>query len=150
MDRPRIIIDSREQEGFAFDPLKVDVERRALPAGDYSLAGFEQRVAVERKSLQDFVSTVIRGRKRFTVELERLRSYERACIVLEGSLADIFGRRYRGGADPASVYGALLWVLVDLGIPVIPCGDRQVACRLTQDFLLRFHRMATEAPHAEP
>jgi len=144
MERTLIIIDSREQEAFSFDPLRVSVERRALPAGDYSVAGLETRVAVERKSLADFVSTVIRGRKRFAAELERLRSYPRACIVLESSLADIFGRRYRGGADPASVFGALLWIMVDVGIPVIPCGDRQAACRFTQDYLLRAQRRCHE------
>jgi ERCC4-type nuclease len=150
MERPRIIIDSREQEAFTFDPAKVDVERRALAAGDYSVSGFESRVAVERKSLDDFVSTVIRQRKRFAVELEKLRQYDAACIVLEGSLADIFARRYRSGADPASVFGALMSILTDTGIPVIPCGDRQIACRFTQDYLLRIARRLEEETHAEP
>ena len=73
MEKPVILIDSREQEGFSFDPAVADVERKGLPAGDYSVAGLIDRVAVERKSLDDFVSTVIHGRARFAIELKKLR-----------------------------------------------------------------------------
>jgi DNA excision repair protein ERCC-4 len=150
MERVRIITDSREQEEFAFDPVRVDTERHALLAGDYSLAGYADRVAVERKSLDDFVSTVIRSRKRFATELRRLRDLEFACIVVEGSLADVFARNYRSGATPASVFGAVISIIVDHGIPVFFCADRQIACRFTQDYLLRVHRYVEEETHAEP
>ena len=43
-----IIIDTREQEAYAFDSQRFSTTRRALPAGDYSLDGSETRVAVER------------------------------------------------------------------------------------------------------
>jgi ERCC4-type nuclease len=70
MDRITVVVDTREQEPYSFDSDKVSAVRKALPAGDYSLVGLEERVAVERKSLTDFVSTVIRGRKRFHRELK--------------------------------------------------------------------------------
>ena len=76
MDRVRVVVDTREQEPYAFDPRRVTVVRRALPAGDYSVEGWEGAVAVERKTLEDFVSTVIRGRARFRKELRRLEGYE--------------------------------------------------------------------------
>ena len=60
-----IVIDTREQEPYSFDSRLVAAVRRALPAGDYSVEGMEERVAVERKSLDDFVSTVIHARRRF-------------------------------------------------------------------------------------
>ncbi len=60
-----IVVDTREQEPYGFDAGRVRVIRRALPAGDYSLEGMESTVAVERKSLPDFVSTVIHSRPRF-------------------------------------------------------------------------------------
>ena len=149
MIRIRVVVDTREQEPLSFDPLKVDVERRVLPAGDYSVAGYEHRVGVERKSLSDFVGSVIRARRRFAAELERLRSYDFACVVVEGSLADVFGRRYRSGAEPASVFGAVISIIVDFGIPVYFCSDRQIACRFVQDYLLRIHKKLTEETHAD-
>jgi ERCC4-type nuclease len=138
--RPTIIVDTREREPWAFDPTLAAVERRALPAGDYSIAGLETRVAVERKSLDDLVSTVIRDRARFGRELRRFDTYDAACIVVEASLADLAAGRFRGAASPASVLGAVIAIIVDTGVPVFFCSDRQLACRFAQDYLLRFHR----------
>lgn len=132
-----------------FDPARTEVERRALPAGDYSLAGHEDRVAVERKGLDDFASTVIRSRRRFAAELRRLQNMEFACVVVEGNLSDTFARRYRCGASSTSVFGAAMSIIVDYRVPVFFCSDRQVACRFTQDYLLRVHRSFREAEHAE-
>jgi len=150
MERAKLIIDSREGEPYGFDPQLVETERCALVAGDYSLAGLEDRVAVERKSLDDFVATVIRDRSRFRKELKRLQAYGAACIVVEADLADVLAGRYRSGADPASVFGAVVSIVVDYGIPIFFCSDRQVACRFTQDYLLRIHRRLQEASDAQP
>lgn len=148
--RVTLVVDSREQEPWSFDPTLVDVVRRALPAGDYSVADLEDRVAVERKSLDDLVSTVIRARGRFYRELRRLQAYEAACVVVEASLADLVHGRFRGGASPASVVGAVVAIIVDTDVPVYFCSDRQLACRFAQDYLLRFHRTRSEVRHDTP
>ena len=135
-----IVVDTREQEPYVFDPRLVAVVRRALPAGDYSIEGFEDSVAVERKTLEDFVSTVIRSRKRFTRELRRLAGYETSCIVVEADLGDVLGGRYRSGAHPNAVLGSVLSIIVDFAVPVFFCSDRQAACRFVEGFLLRHHR----------
>ena len=57
-----LLVDTREQEPYSFDDRLAVAERWALPAGDYSVAGIEGVVAVERKTLDDFVSTVIHSR----------------------------------------------------------------------------------------
>jgi ERCC4-type nuclease len=97
-------------------------------------------VAVERKSLADFISTVIRGRERFHKELKRLAEYEAACIVVEADLADIIEGKYVSGAHPNSVLGAAISIIVDFGIPVFFCGSRQAACRFVEAYLLRFYK----------
>jgi ERCC4-type nuclease len=140
MERVTFIVDTREQEPLSFEPESVAVIRRALPAGDYSIEGQEDSVAVERKSLADFVSTVIRGRERFHKELKRLADYESACIVVEADLADIIEGKYVSGAHPNSVLGAAISIIVDFGIPVFFCGSRQAACRFVEAYLLRFHK----------
>ena len=50
--RVRILIDSREQLPFTFQAYDVTPEVVGLPVGDYSLPGFQDRAAVERKSLR--------------------------------------------------------------------------------------------------
>ena len=131
-----VIIDTRENEPYGFDPRLVAAERRALPAGDYSVRGLETSVAVERKSLDDFVSTVVHARQRFQAELCKLRGYSAACVVVEASLADIVHQRYRSRAHPSAVLGSALSIQLDYRVPVIFCGDRQLACHFTQAFLI--------------
>ena len=132
-----IIIDTREQEQYGFNPQLVTPVRRALPAGDYSVAGLEQTVAVERKTLDDFVGTVIRARGRFYRELRRLGTYARACVVVEADLADVLAGRYRGDAHPHAILGSAVAITVDFGIPVYFCSNRQIACRFVEGYLLR-------------
>lgn len=134
-----IIIDTREQEAYSFDPRLVATVRRALPAGDYSVAGLENTVAVERKSLDDFISTVIHGRDRFRNELRKLNSYRAACVVVEAGIPDVLLHRYRGRAHENAVLGSVLSIILDFQIPVFFCSDRQAACQFVQAYLLAAH-----------
>jgi ERCC4-type nuclease len=135
MERIGIVIDTREQQPYAFDPRRFEAVRRALPAGDYSLVDSETRVAVVRKSIPDFVSTVIRARKRFHAELRKLAEYEHACIVVEGSLRDLLEGRYPGGAHPNALLGSVPSVVMDFGVPVYFCDDRQSALQFAERYL---------------
>jgi ERCC4-type nuclease len=133
------IIDTREQEGYEFGP-EVRTIRRALPAGDYSVGGLETMVAVERKTLEDFVSTVIRSRERFHRELIRLQDYPAACVVVEADLRDVLTGSYRSDAHPSSIVGAVMSIIVDLDIPVFFCSNRQAARLFVERYLLRCER----------
>lgn len=144
MGGPVVVIDTREQEPYSFDEWIDCSVRKALPAGDYSLVGYEEAIAVERKSLEDFVSTVIQGRKRFRKELERLAQYDAACVVVEADMKDIVHGKYRSHAHPRAVLGALVSIYVDYGIPVICCSNRQIACHFVAMFLLRHHKKASD------
>ena len=56
LPKPTLIIDSMEQKPYSFKSFRKwfsGMERRKLAAGDYSITGLEDKVAVERKSLQD-------------------------------------------------------------------------------------------------
>lgn len=138
------MIDTREQEPYTFDPARAAVAYRALPAGDYTVEGFETRVAVERKTVEDLVSTVIRSRERFARELEKLTTYDSACVVVEGNLSDVLDANYRSGANPNSVFGSVMAIIVEYGIPVYFCGDRQTARRFVESYLLRHARKLSE------
>ncbi len=89
-----VVIDTREQHPFAFvgftgdakdhrRPLIVPTKRAALKSGDYSLVGFEDRVAVERKSLVDLFGSMGSERERFEREIQRLSVFDFAAVVVE-------------------------------------------------------------------
>lgn len=135
---PTVIVDTREQLPFTFDPAAFRVVRRALPAGDYSVEGGEHRVAIERKSLDDYVASVIAHRERFGRELQKLAALELGCVVVEGSLEDVVAKRYRSGAHPNAVLGATVSIVADRRVPVFFCSDRQLARRFVEGVLRRF------------
>ncbi|MEN6521136.1 MAG: ERCC4 domain-containing protein [Armatimonadota bacterium] len=135
--KPVVVVDTREKEPYAFDPARVEVVRRAIPAGDYSLSGLESSFAIERKSLEDFVGTVIRGRERFRRELLKLRECDFACVVIEGSLMDVLTGSYRSDAHPNSVLGSILSIIVDYQIPVFFCANRQAARLFVEELLIK-------------
>ena len=61
----KILIDSREQNPYSFSGFDVEPITTALPSGDYSLPGFTDRVAVERKELNDLLGCLTHDRDRF-------------------------------------------------------------------------------------
>lgn len=132
-----VIVDTREQEPYGFTRAGLTVIRRALGAGDYSVEGYESSLAVERKSLADFVGTVITARTRFFKELDKLQRFTRACVVVEASIADVFAHRYRSQAAPKAIFGAAMQITVDLNIPVFFCGDRGQAREFVEAYLVR-------------
>lgn len=141
---PAIVIDSREQLPYSFNEKLATTTRKALPAGDYSLVGQECNVAVERKTLADFVGTVINSRVRFRKELIKLSAYDRACVVVEATLEDVLSANYPSGAVPNAILGAALSIFIDYGVPVFFCGDRQHARHFTEKYLQMYNRRHSE------
>lgn len=120
-----IIVDSREQVPWTFEhDGSISVVRAKLNAGDYSVRGFETRIAIERKSLDDWVGTVMRERTRFYRELELLRGYEHRWVIVETGVRQIMEKAYRSNAAPASVLGFIAEVSVAQGVPVMLGGTR--------------------------
>ena len=140
----RIIIDTREQAEYSF---ACPVVHQKLDAGDYSVEGFETRVAVERKSLSDFVHTVIHDFQRFAVELDKLSQMDAACVVVEADLDEVLRGLHADSlrsVSPASLLGAATHISLRYRVPVHWCGSRQAACAFTDSFLRTFVRVAVQ------
>ena len=118
----RIVTDSREQTPLAF-PEGVETEPGSLPTGDYSIAGLEHLIAIERKSLSDLVGCIAQERSRFIRELMRLRAYRCKAIVIEGTVEDIVAHNYRSKVHHESVLGSLGAWFAKYEVPFMFCGD---------------------------
>lgn len=123
-----LIIDTREQQPLAF-PQQVKTERHRLISGDYSIKGFERQFAVERKSLEDLVGTVIHQRERFEYELLRLSNYEFRRVIVEATFKDVAQvERYTFcGANPKSVIHTVYAFECRYNVPFVFAGNRQAA-----------------------
>jgi hypothetical protein len=97
MERIHIIIDTREQTPWGFDPSQAVVSVDTLRTGDYALKG-DGGFAIERKSLDDFLGTISSGWDRFLREIGRMdgAGFSAKAVIVE---ADFESCCFRTGAD---------------------------------------------------
>jgi ERCC4-type nuclease len=140
---PTIAIDTREQLPWNF-PADVPTERATLSCGDYSVRGFENQIAIERKSLGDLTGTITFGRERFIRELQRFAPFEFGAVVIEANIGDVWAHKYVSKANPASIVGSCAAFTIDFGIPFFFAGDASRAADFALRLLKRFYKNATE------
>ena len=124
-------MDTREQR-----PLVLPNSRRAtLSTGDYSVEGYENLIAVERKEHGDFVGCVGRERERFERELARLATFEYPALVLECTMADLLAGTRFSEVHPHAAVGSLIAWSVKYRVPVWLAGDRRTAAATVRKIL---------------
>jgi Fanconi anemia group M protein len=101
--------------------LGVPVEVRKLQPADYVVGP----VAVERKTVQDFASSLFH--KRLFDQVDRIKdAYGQALLVVEGDILQL-----HDWENPQAFYGALCHISLDRGVSVIPTpGKEQTALLL--------------------
>jgi len=117
-ERNKIYVDPRER-GMAklLEGRGAEVTLKNLEVGDYVVS---DRVAIERKTAQDFVASIIDPERNLFRQIADLaRSYERPVLILEGR--DLYSRQ----VSASSIQGALASVAVDYGVPIIPTEDQE-------------------------
>lgn len=135
----KIIVDTREQTPFDFSGHDVQIEKRALKTGDYSVDGLEDHCAVERKAVMDIVACMTWERDRFVRELERLHEMNFAAVVCEGPIQAVV-KPERSAANPNSLAGTLCAWMVRYNIAWIFAPNRKWAAAITFRLLERFER----------
>ena len=117
--RLKIIADHREVPSGIVDELVqlgVEVEACQLKVGDFILS---DRVGVERKSVGDFLQSIVD--KRLMSQAKILReTFERPVLILEGG--NLYSRR---AIHPNAIRGSLAALAVDVGIPILPTRDEK-------------------------
>jgi hypothetical protein len=124
---PTLVIDTREQQAWTIDgrnwPSPVEV--RKLDTGDYSMAGFESVVTVERKaSVLEFAGWVYQDR--CEDELRRMLAIPLSFVFLDFKFTDI----------------------VDYPrVPSVPFGVRKRVRITGRQLLKRLHELELAHPH---
>ncbi|MGB9986978.1 DEAD/DEAH box helicase [Salarchaeum japonicum] len=115
-----VVVDQRELDSHIARDLskreQVDTRLETLAVGDYVLS---DRVAVERKSIEDFLDTLLGGdRSVFEQATDLVRHYDRPVYVIEGD--DLYGAR---NVHPNAIRGALASLAVDYGVSILRTED---------------------------
>lgn len=139
----KIVCDTREQAGYKFtDYSDVVAAIDTLTTGDYSLAGFTDLVAVERKELSDFINCLTHDRDRFLREVDRLRGYESAALVIESTIEQIRQCQYRAKVDPNTIIQSAFSLMANYRLPIYFAGTRKNGESFVYDFIRHYHRHA--------
>lgn len=121
-----ILKDDREKKGWTIKHVKFEVKKQRLAIGDYTLAGHDNVLAIEKKSgLKEFIGNIT-GKKKHKFEdfLERLSRVPFSCIIIEDSLGNVnrvFEQLPRSGLGPKDVYYWLFRIIFEFRIPVLFC-----------------------------
>jgi Fanconi anemia group M protein len=120
-DKPVIIADCRESKCSVKDYLEdlgAMVKVLPLKVGDFICS---ERVCVERKTGNDFISSIIDGRL-FQQAEELKDNFTKPIILVEGDY-------YTGGMNENAIKSALASIILDYDIPVIMTKDEEETAR---------------------
>lgn len=125
LEELRMVVDERERKSGIPDLLRavgVKVELTTLSIGDYIVA---PETVVERKSIQDLISSVFDGR--LFDQCSRLKEhFEHPAILMEGNV-DVIDEITE---NPLVFYGALSSIALDFKIPIIPTPNASHSAKL--------------------
>lgn len=141
--KPPLIIycDTREQRPPPF-PEGVTLERVTMDSGDYTTEKLQGIAVVERKSMNDFASTITAGRERFDDEVRRLAGYRWKAIVVEGELSGVY-RCTR--AHPHSILGSIASFCARSDLPTLFALNESGAGRLIAGLLRRWEERLVDS-----
>ena len=137
----RILIDSREQMPFTFAGYEVKAEVVALPVGDYSLPGFTDKVAIERKELNDLISCLMNGnRDRFERELAKARHFDLFAVVVQAPLSAVSRGQYRSEMKVQAALQSILTLQMRYRAAFVWAGNRADAEYVVHGLLSKYLR----------
>ena len=114
-----IVVDQREIRSTVarnLDRNGAEIIVKTLEVGDYILS---DRIAVERKETQDFVSSLIE-QKLFEQISNLSRAYEKPVLIIEGE--SLFNCR---GMNPNAIHGAITSISLDFGVAIFYTRDAE-------------------------
>ena len=109
-EKPLIVIDNRETNSTLPSLIKLnghEVKFEQLKVGDIRIS---DRVLIERKTSRDFIDSIIDGRI-LRQSKKLFSSAERPLLIVESMETDRI--------HPNAVMGAMAWITIDLGLPVL-------------------------------
>jgi ERCC4-type nuclease len=112
----KIIVDYREKNSLVIAEmmhLGLDVEFQTLKVGDYLV----NDIAIERKAISDFISSMIN--KRLFRQLEEIRQYPKSFLIIEGFETQELYNDSNEGVNANAIRGVLLSIILNYKIPII-------------------------------
>jgi Fanconi anemia group M protein len=112
-----VVCDRREVRSgvpLAVEKLGSMVDIETLEIGDYCVS---DRVVIERKTVSDFLTSVIENRQHLFTQIKDMRrEYSRPLLIMEGSPTDLYISR---AIHPNAIDAMLEAIGIDYGVPIM-------------------------------
>lgn len=131
-------IDTREQRPLWMPkpPKNLVIMRTTLHDGDYTIGGFENSFAIERKS-SDLFPYLTSEREKTKAKLVRLLDYEFKAIVIEFEEAELYSPKLFTEISPEVIRQSLVSFEIKYGIHIF-YGNREALERKVLDWMIYF------------
>lgn len=123
--KERVVMDYREKNSLVYSNLiknGMEVAVQELKVADYIV----NDVAIERKTVSDFISSMIN--KRLIGQLESMQKYKNRILLIEGiDEQELYSeaRYLDGGMHPNSVRGFLISIILKYKTPILFTKDSE-------------------------
>jgi len=138
---PVIITDTRENCGYLFKGKEAEAKivMKKLTTGDYSLEGFENKIVIERKRINELFGNFAGDRERFMREVERMKKIPYKFLLIEGSFKDLIQmKKVPGKVSIKLVVATLISLMIKRNIKVVFAGNPKLAEQLAYRILIKF------------
>jgi len=122
IEKPKIIADYREKNSLVISELVhlgLEVEFQALKVADFII----KDVAIERKTINDFINSVIN--KRLFNQLEEIKQYPKHFLIIEGIEQQELYNDNPEGINGNAIRGVLLTIILKYQVPIIFTKDEK-------------------------
>ena len=125
-----IVIDQRELNSSITKQLSskenIQIKLETLAVGDYILS---DRVAVERKTIDDFLDTLVGADRSLFDQVKNLsQNYSRPLVILEGE-GSLYSKR---NIHPNAIRGALASLAINFGASVLRTSDEDDTAQMLE------------------
>lgn len=155
-DNFTIIIDTREQQPWTFS--EYAVANKKLDTGDYSIEGFQEVFAIERKkSINEIANNIVEPR--FKDVINRMGQLKYSFFLLEFSMTDVLN--YPIGSNlpkrmwdkvritPAFIMKNILDWQLQHNIKVLFCNNASNAEKVAEYIIKKIHLIASKDKQKE-
>jgi ERCC4-type nuclease len=138
-----LVVDPREQRPlFPRIPTGLTIASATLKNGDYSIRGFEDVFAIERKA-NDLFTYCTTDQTNTKAKMQRFLQYEFVGLAIEIREGDVYQHQQFSGAHPESIRGALISFQIRYGVHVY-FGSRETCARWILDTAVKFWNVKHE------
>lgn len=144
-----LIVDTREQLPLFTNPIEgLEIIKDTVHWGDYTIKGFEEYFAIERKMMSDFYGYIGREREKTVVKMKAFERMVQANgfvgLVIEASEEEVYAGYGYSKVSPETARQALASFRIRYGVHTYCSDSREAIERWILDNAIKFYKTRRE------